>query len=42
MADPPAQSPERPVSAPSRLPIPLLVAVTATWMVGQLSYYAQP
>jgi DHA1 family inner membrane transport protein len=42
MADPPAQSPERPASAPSRLPIPLLVAVTATWTVAQLSYYAQP
>jgi hypothetical protein len=42
MADPPAQSLESPVSAPSRLPVPLLVAVTATWTVGQLSYYAQP
>jgi predicted MFS family arabinose efflux permease len=42
MADPPAQSLERPAAAPSRLPIPLIVAVTATWTVGQLSYYAQP
>ena len=42
MADPPPRSLGSPVSASSRLPIPLLVAVTATWTVGQLSYYAQP
>jgi predicted MFS family arabinose efflux permease len=42
MADPSAQSPGRPVSAPSRPPIPVLVAITATWFVSQLSYYAQP
>ena len=42
MVDPSAQPLERPASAPPRLPVPLLVSVTATWTVAQLSYYAQP
>ncbi len=42
MADPPAPSSARPTSVRERPPLPLLAAVTATWTVGQLSYYAQP
>ena len=42
MADPREQTPGNTVSAPSPVPLPLLVSVAATWTVGQLSYYAQP
>jgi len=42
MSDPPSQPQADSPSAERLPPITLLVAVTATWIVAQLSYYAQP